>query len=251
MMWWMVVFWLLLVPLVIAEIIIFVRTKKLSWLFFALSIFIYVIAVSYTLDVFDAGRNAVIITLVISAILMALVGRRLGRPATKRKTIDKKQLWAAVTILIIMVLIFIISAIFGRASEVVETVDSLRKDEIVQVYDRADEPRPVGRGEVSILTRTLSNDFILPVPIVRKEYKVCIETSQGLEETYPNERYIEQYPEVSPGSTESVEVRVMPLSVSQERYEDVQYSAVLVKEIEDYIPSCQDMGDPDYRIPIV
>lgn len=244
-MWWQVLFWILLIPLVIAEIIIFVKTKRVSWLFYALAIFVYVVSVSYTLDVFDAGRNAVILTLIASAALMAAVGRHLSRE-TSRKKMNPKAITAMIVIFAVMLVAFVVSVIFGRAAEQVVPADSVAREDILVVSER-DEPRRLGERGVTLLRRELSNSFFLPVPIVRKEYTACLETSQGLVELWPSEDVREQYPEVPPGGSETVEIEVSAYVVSPAQA-DMEIGSVLVQEREDYA-SCDDIV-PDYRIPV-
>lgn len=248
-MWWEIVFWVLLIPLVIAEIVIFVKTKRLYWLIYALSIFVYVVAVSYTLDVFDAGRNAVILTLIASAVLMALIGRHLGRPVQKRKAPSRGVLIAAGSILVLMVLLFTASVIFGRADETVTPRDSIPREDILTVRGEPEVPRRIGDESVTILTRTLANDFFLPVPIVSRDYKVCLVTSQGTADLFPRE-IAERNQEVPPGGTVTREVRVAPYTVSEETAANLTVSDVLVYEgVEGFMP-CPPDRQPEYRIPV-
>lgn len=243
-MWWEPVFWILLIPLIVVEIIIFVKTKRIYWLIYALAIFTYVVTVSYTLDVFDANRNAIILTLIASAILMALIGRHLGKTHKKQKEVSRAALTMASILAIFMILLFAISAIFGQAEETVQPVDSLTTQEITFTVSR-DEPRPFEQVDGPIiLVRSITNPFVLPIPIEQKEYRACLVTSSGLQEVFVQQSY-ERYPEVAPGDTEEFNVRVNPTGLQEE----TNVTELRVYESEEYVP-CSDRGAPDYLIPI-
>jgi hypothetical protein len=170
-MWWQVVFWLLLVPLIVIEFFLFLKTRKYSWLIFALAIFTYVVAVNYIIDVFDLGRNAIIIILLASAGVMVLIGRQLRKEASH----PKAERIAALAIAALMIIIFVVSVIFGKAVETVTPASSIAAREIAYYpQDQQRSPKdaiPAPNSQVTILTRTVTNTFFLPVPIVQKNYR--------------------------------------------------------------------------------
>lgn len=241
-MWWQVLFWILLIPLVVAEVIIFVKTRRLFWLFYALSIFVYVVAVSYTLDVFDASRNAVILTLLASAALMVLVGRHLGKDVKKKRAPSRKTLWMAGLLLAIMAIVFVVSAIFGTLDETVVPATSIDASKIV-LEDR-EEPRAMPEMGVVILERRLSNDFFLPVPIPAKEYQACLETTSGTFELYPVERQ-QRNEEVPPYGALTRVVEVTPRFIDGSPHEINVYIG------ERWSDCSQISKDPDFTIPVV
>jgi lipopolysaccharide export LptBFGC system permease protein LptF len=70
---------LLLIPLSIIMIIIYFRTRKLYTLSFSVSALIYVIAMFFTVNVFDVKKEIIFLALIFSAILMTLVGLYLAK----------------------------------------------------------------------------------------------------------------------------------------------------------------------------
>ena len=248
-MWWQAVFWILLIPLVILEVILFLKTKKYSWLLYAVSIFTYVVAVSYTLDVFSMGKNAIILVLLASAALMTLVGKQLGKTVKKKKKYTKRNVWLAAVTFGIIALIFIVSVIFGQLDESVSPVQSITHDDlVVNTIDK--EPRVVNREGPVILTRTLTNEFFLPVPVPQKLYRICFDTSDGKRDGWAVERY-DTRPEVPPFDSLVFDVRI------QQVYDEdtVTYEQLLVYEEparQRSWESCSDISrQPDYTIQIV
>ncbi len=249
-MWWEAVFWILLLPLVVVEIIVFLRTKRFSWLLYSLAIFTYVVAVSYTLDVFSAGRNAVILTLLASSGLMVLIGRHLGRKVRKAKRASRGNLIAVWTLIGVLALLFIVSAVFGRLSETTMAVSSVSKDDITQVVAKPGELPPT--NAVTLLTRQVHNPFILPVPLKDATYRACVQTSVGMREL--TERRVSNLPpEVAGRADLTVNVKFDPAWV--EASERVTGTHVLVYQFladsaytERSWASCDDLGEPDFRV---
>jgi hypothetical protein len=98
---------------------------------------------------------------------------------------------------------------------------------------------------VIVLERTVSNDFILPVPVVRKEYGFCLET---VDQTQPLWRpYEEPVEEVGPGKTKTIHVRVQPVGIASD---DVPVAILIYAEDQDLNCAATD-AQPLYRIPVV
>lgn len=246
-MWWPAVFWILLIPLIVVEFIVFIKTRKVSWLIYALAIFTYVIAVTYTIDVFDMGRNAVILTLLASAALMWYIGRQLQNPIKESKT--KRNIIIAIGA--VMLVLIIISVAFGRAQEQVTPVPSISADSVIVPRDARGEPKPLPGNGATLLRRTVTNNFILPVPVDQNDYRACLSTTQGLQDLYYVSEYQENL-EVNPGQTKTFSISfgaayldpsVKPIEVFVYEFDnDGEYSYV----------SCQTLSDREaqYRIPV-
>lgn len=257
-MWWQAVFWLLLLPLIIAEIIIFVKTKRFFWLIYALAIFAYVVAVSYTIDVFDLGRNGVILTLLASAVLMAATGWYLGKGVPKRKDLPKKALWGSIGLLAAMLIIFVVSVIFGRLDETLSPVGSVQGDQLLTVFNDEGPLRPESSSTVVLLQRTLRNDFILPVPAPSRSYSACIRTAEGFiqQPLIQHSVYPLEAQEVPGRETVTLDVRFSRVSVSER--EMAQPVEVLVYSWEDgqrtyeysYMSCADIVAEPVFRIPV-
>jgi hypothetical protein len=255
-MWWQLVFWILLLPLIVIELTIFMRSKKLFWLVYALSIFAYVIAVSYTLDVFDASRNAIIVTLLVSAVVMALIGRHLGKGAQKRKG-TRMPIVVAAVLIAAMAVLFAVSAWQGVAANsrsTVAPVESVSVQDLTRIVDDT-KPNPLGDESVTLITRTVENRFFLPVPVRSLSVRVCLDTPTGFQELYLFER-AEQNPEVAPHSTREIALTFSPLYVSEEQQGALVGKEILIYRLEDgagtemsYVP-CEQMESPEWRIPI-
>jgi hypothetical protein len=207
-MWWQAVFWILLIPLVIVEIIVFLKTKRFAWLLYALAIFVYVVAVCYTLDVFAVGRNAIILTLLASSALMALIGRRLGKSVSKKRRVSRPTLYFAIGLALALALLFILNVTGGPATERLVPVASIKGVDIL-FHSEAGKVEPYGPRTVTLATRELTNTFWLPLPAVGTTYRACVETSNGWSELSWNSDY-EQYPEVPARSTKSYAVTFTP-----------------------------------------
>jgi hypothetical protein len=248
-MWWPVVFWILLIPLIIVEFIIFLKTKKFTWLVYALAIFTYVIAVTYTIDVFSLNRNIVILVLLISAGLMAWLGRQFSRKPSKTAGVRKT---AIIVIAVVMALLFLTSIVFGRMQETVKPVASVKASSITFTYDGRSAEKPYPSQPVTVLTRELRNQFILPVPIVQKQYRMCLRTTTSWQELYANSPYMENE-EVGPGQTKTITVQTSPVSVNlqEQPLEILVYENDLGKGYS--YASCNDLANVPvlYKIPVV
>lgn len=249
-MWWMIVFWILLFPLIIAEIVIFVKTKKVFWLIYALSIFIYVIAVSYMLDVFNASRNAIIATLVASSVLMAFIGRKFGTKVKAQKVMSRVMIIICAIVAGVLIFIFVGSAIFGVGKETVQPVSTISLDQVVQLSDG--KGGPIGESGVKLLTRTIENSFFLPVPVQHYTWRACVETSIGTQELSVYEQ-TEQNPEVGPKATRSVPVSFSKMWISKDQRDVLGAKEIRVYQTDvfysQYLP-CEGLGEPNWRIPI-
>ncbi len=72
--WILPVFGTLLIPLFIILIVTYFITKKISRLMFVVSLFTYTIGILFLIDKYDMSKNAIIITLIISAIILMYIG---------------------------------------------------------------------------------------------------------------------------------------------------------------------------------
>lgn len=85
-MWSVIVFWILIVPLVILMAIVYGTGRKLYRLFYILSVFTYAMTVMYAIDAFELGKNAIILLLALSSLIMILLGLKFrGRKKRKRR----------------------------------------------------------------------------------------------------------------------------------------------------------------------
>ncbi|MFW5705140.1 MAG: hypothetical protein ACOCXG_04840 [Nanoarchaeota archaeon] len=80
---------------IIIAIILFLRYKKWSLVVYTASLATYTFAIFYTWDVFELEKNAVLIMLVVSTVLMMLVGRYFSKvkiaPAQTHSLQGKKK----------------------------------------------------------------------------------------------------------------------------------------------------------------
>jgi len=83
-MWSLVVFWVLIVPLIIVMAIVYATGRKLYRLLYILSVFTYAMTIMYAIDAFDLSKNAIIILLAISSLLMILLGLKFRKKKIKR-----------------------------------------------------------------------------------------------------------------------------------------------------------------------
>jgi hypothetical protein len=246
-MWWQAVFWILLIPLIVIELIVFLKSRKFSWLLFAASVFTYIVAVCYTIDVFKMGRNGIILTLLASAVLMFIIGRMLGKKVKKEKSFPKTDVTIAIAIAVIMVVVFAVSVIFGKLTTSTAPVASVALKDVMIPSDKGEIYPSNG---VKILTTTATNDFILPVPVKEAYYSVCIETENGLYQLGKRGDYgYDQYPEVPARSTKSFDYSVE----AYRPYESGKPSRILVyaATMETQWMPCDDKATPLYTIPIV
>lgn len=80
------------VPLyIIISVVIYYKTKKLSNIFFGISIITYFISITYMQDKFDFGKTGIMLTLIISAVLMMLIGYTLTKMRFPKKPIQNLQ----------------------------------------------------------------------------------------------------------------------------------------------------------------
>lgn len=249
-MWWQAVFWILLIPLIIVEVIIFLRSRKFYWLIYALSIFTYIIAVSYTIDVFALGRNTIIILLLASALLMFAIGRQLGKKVKRQKALPRKELIAVSALAAVMVIVFVVSAIFGRLEETITPVASIKESGIVRTCPLSGKCEP-RIAEVAVLERKLTNRFILPVPVRQVQYTGCLVTAQGTFNIEPMHNQVENQ-EVRAGETKTIKVTVQPYMLGEDQGLDASELRLYGQGSQYYsYASCDAMDrQPDYTIPI-
>jgi len=78
-MWVQYVFWPLFIITLIVLLVVYLVSKRLSRLFFILSVFTYVMFVLYWIDAYLLGKNAITSLLALSAALMIFIGYKLFR----------------------------------------------------------------------------------------------------------------------------------------------------------------------------
>lgn len=253
-MWWQVAFWILLIPLVVAEIIVFLKTKRFAWLLYALAIFTYVVSVCYTLDVFDAGRNAIILTLLASSALMVLIGRRLGKKVRKAKRISRPTLYLAIAFAVLLAFLFIANVIGGPAQERLTPVENVAAADLLYRSD-AGKVEPYGPKTITLATRELTNSFWLPLPAYRTTYRACLETSLGWSELSWNSDW-EEYPEVPAFGTSTSGITFSPAWGDKDT-RIVGTAVLLYAQAQDgraqteMYRACDALGEPTARIPII
>jgi hypothetical protein len=245
--WWFAVFWILLIPLIIAEVIIFVKSRKFFWLVYALSVFTYIIAVSYMIDVYDLGKNAVILILLASAVLMFLIGKQLGRKPSER--ISGAERNSVIILAAIMAIIFIVSVIFGKLSETVKPIP-VKESDLLRTYDENGYAKP-GVAEVRILQRTLANRFFLPVPVQSRNYRTCLVTSTGVSNLDSGYSYSSLNEEVGAGETKTLYVTISPFYYDRSQQIDAKELLVYVEDNSySYAPCDSITKEPDFHIPV-
>ena len=79
MMWVEFVFWPLFVITLIVLLVVYLVSKKLSRLFYILSVFTYVMFILYWIDAYNLGKNAITSLLALSAALMIFIGHKVFR----------------------------------------------------------------------------------------------------------------------------------------------------------------------------
>lgn len=249
--WWVAVFWILLIPLVAVEIIVYLKSKKFFWLIYALAIFTYVIAVCYTIDAFDVGKNAIILTLLGSAVLMFLVGRQLGKKNKKQKRVSKSMVWSIVALGALIVIVFTVSVIFGTLAQSTTPAASIAAAKIQVNNPKSEGPFPA--GSITVMTTTYTNSFYLPVPVKQEYYTVCLVTSTGsvlLNQIYTAQ---EQFPEVGAGKTKSVEYKVQPNTIYDPNATSVPQKVLVYKttQVKQWEPCDTQNGTPLYTIQVI
>jgi len=90
-MWAQVVFWVLVIPLLIVLFIVYIKSKQLYRLMYILSVFTYSMAIMYSIDAYDLGRNAILGLLAFSAALMMLIGYHFHEIKKDKNTRTKKR----------------------------------------------------------------------------------------------------------------------------------------------------------------
>jgi len=69
------VFWISL----ISSIILFAKYKKLSSIFYLISVSLYIFTIGFAIDVFEFGKFGILTTLVVSALIFMLLGYYLSK----------------------------------------------------------------------------------------------------------------------------------------------------------------------------
>ncbi|MEM3154565.1 MAG: hypothetical protein QW165_03320 [Candidatus Woesearchaeota archaeon] len=152
--WTPVVFWILLVPLLIIMLIVYLRSKKFSRLVFILSVFTYAMAVMYWIDAYQLGRNAIVLLLVLSSLLMIFVGWLIHREK-KEKPWGGWKLATACMVVIATIVTLSASQIGWTVTS--SSVPSIKLSELQTVIEEGQPSYPVS---YPIYTVTVTNTFI-------------------------------------------------------------------------------------------
>ena len=180
-MFWQIIFWALLVPVLIVLGIIYGTSKRLYKLFYILATFTYVITIAYVIDVYDLDRNWILSLLTFSAILMILLGYRLTRKEDgpkRRLKPTNRNLVILIAILVLMLLLIIVSALNPGARRDVVVVPGISREALL-VSD-AGYPPPFP----SVANITYQNMFLFPYVIPDQYFVACwYNTAQQLYST--------------------------------------------------------------------
>jgi hypothetical protein len=251
-MFWQPVFFILLLPLIVVEIVVFIKTRRLSWLIYALAIFTYVIAVNYTIDVFDLGRNAVILMLFASAALMALVGRRLRKDASLDTPAARS---VAIALAAIMLVAIVVSVLFGKGVEELRPVPSVRSTDVISFYnEQGVDKMPYQDRQVTLADRVITNGFFLPVPARERVFRACLVTTAGAQELGFQQEY-DTYPEAPPLGVLTMHARFsparLPVGEVPKEVHVFELLPVSANEGRPYTPcTAEPDEEPLFRIPV-
>lgn len=258
-MWWQVLFWALLVPVLIVLGIIYGTNKKLYKLFQVLATFTYVITVAYVIDVFSLGRNWVLGLLVFSAILMIAMGYSLTRPRKQKKR-SKAYLYGLGALLVVMLLLIVLGSLRSGLIRDEAIVQSLPRSVLVTEGKMPEQGFSVG-------SITYTNTFPLPIVSPDQYFVACLHDAQQdapyyidlqvrVNGKYRYEEYQEPFTEVMPGETKTLQLAISgaPLPVRPETVNATtgtdlyrQYDALLLASSSDTALSCETLVESKAR----
>ena len=192
-MWWPVVFWVLLVPLLIVLGITYASTRKLYRLSHLLSLFTYIVLIAYVIDVFRLNKDWILGLLFLSTILIIGAGVYVSRqqPKKKKNRMGSWPLWAIMAIMIIL----LVMGLFGRAA----------LERSVQTHPL---PEETSDEQLKALTITYTNNYWLPVGLPKTEAQICVEGQEPYR--YWLENSYQESTELMPGATKEITYRFNP-----------------------------------------
>lgn len=232
-MWWEVVFWVLLVPVLVILGIVYGTGKKIYKLLFVLATYTYITLATYVIDVFNLGRNWILSILVFSAVLLILIGLLMSKSSEKNKKKTKKNksknksktqinLYLTILLLALMLVLIIIGTTTTKLTKSIQVIDSINSSFINQAGAEVINGQPIPKQSsdsinlIRLMTITYQNNGLLPAPITEKNFKACVYDSKG----EGQEAYLEtepenyrNYGEVSPGKTKKLFVNLRRLYV--------------------------------------
>ncbi len=238
-MFWQVLFWVLLVPVLIVMGIVYGTSKQLYKLFQILATYTYIITIAYVIDVFDLSRDWILALLTLSAILLLILGyqltkrhakepvssskrasKRASKAKARRASPSRKWLWATLGVVLVMLVVIIVSGFASDAAREVSTVESVSKAELFNVAVKGN----VGPSGVNLATLTYTNDFFLPVVIQDEFITACwysTSTREVLAEdlqilingAYSYQDLMRPFGEVPPGGTVARKLTVGQIGV--------------------------------------
>ena len=238
-------FFIGLVFLVIILIVTYVKTTKLFPLLYVLFAFTYIVTLVYWIDEFDLGRNAIILLLILSSLLMIFAGKMFTqKPDKKKRFLSYVYICAAILIFFAAAGMFTIGLTVER-----NIVSSVSAAELYRPCDNFVNPSVVEIGNV-----TVSNNFIIPRKVPLDRYMLCSQSS--LHEFYSldvrDEIARTQDFEVAP-----FEIRVFRLSTTSQcrpiakdvitSADDVRSSELYLIEQKDNQYGCYDVTDDQFR----
>lgn len=168
-MWWLLLFWVLLIPLLVVMGVVYGTSRKLYKLFYVLTLFTYVIFIAYVIDVFHLGKQWVLLLLVGSAALMLFIGYYMTRQKPRRKRRGEKA-WgqkARVLLVALLLLLFLLIVLgsFATVERTPSLVRALPRSSVMAVM--------VGGPRVELGKITYTNNFFLPAVIPDTSVVAC------------------------------------------------------------------------------
>lgn len=187
-MWWPVVFWVLLVPLLVVLGITYASTRKLYRLCHLLALFTYIVLIAYAIDVFMLNKNWILGLLFLSSLLIIGTGVYVSKQTPKKKK-NQTGVWPLWTLLSVMLILLVLgmfgTAFLTRTVQVIPLPTTMPPDE-----------------SVDVLTLTYTNNYFLPIGLPQNQAQLCSGSSERydpwLENTYQDTH------EVMPGETKEI-----------------------------------------------
>lgn len=156
------VFIIMGIILVITLIITYAKTVKMFPLMYVISVFSYACLVTYVMDVYDLGKNSIILLLVVSAALMVVFGKKLSDVPNKKMKYKNY--------IIIPLVILVVIAMIGIFDIGVKKTLSVNSD--LSSSDFFGECGKNLDNQILLATVTVENNFIIPRR-VETSYTVC------------------------------------------------------------------------------
>ncbi len=234
--WAPIVFWILLVPLIIVLLIVYLKGKKTYRLAYILSIFTYAMTIMYWIDSYQLNRNAIIVLLVISSLLMILIGRLIGKQ--KRRKSMKNMKFALLDVILILLIVAVSASGIGLNVETHPVASVLLKDIVIvrQEGDAQYQPPAIPIYTVTVTNKFIPRQYELPIATA------CLYNSEKKASSYLDVRWDVQEQASQLGmSTTALEVYRESKTATLKAYPGVRYKGMpqpvtekLSTEIETY-----------------